>query len=171
MTRPLEYAQTLLECLRDAIDARPYPIPEEKVCLRFGEVVNPTLGTNEDECCSGLAWVRVVDIEGIRADLDGVSAGLCTKTERRLTLEIGTVRCIPPGDLSAGPTCAQWTEAATKMDSDHAAMEAALCCFNTELRQLRGTQAWAPGQYVPGGPDGNCITGAMTVIIDYSCGC
>lgn len=171
MTRPVDYAETLLECLRTAIHASPYDIPDEKICLRFGEVVNPTLGTGEDECCTGLAWVRVAGIEPLRADPDNTEYGLCATGARRLTLEIGTARCIPVGTMQAGPTCDQWTEAALKMDSDQACIERALCCLGDQLDTLRGTEAAVPGEYLPGGPDGNCITGAMTVTIDYSCGC
>lgn len=167
MTRPVEYAQVLLQCLGEQLDAGPYPVPAEKVCLRFGDRVNPTLGTGEDECCTGLAWVRVASDDAL-ADPDDASP--CVDTARRLTLELGTARCIPFGSVSAGPSCAAWTEAALKMDSDHAAMQAALCCALDAFRD-QGAYQVVPGSYTPAGPDGNCISGTLTVTIDYDCGC
>lgn len=169
--RPIQRAQQLLECLRTEIQAGPYPIADENVCLRFGNQVNPTLGTLTDECCAGLAWVRVETIEGL-SDPSAPDFNVCLSAERRLTLELGTARCIPFGTTEAGPTCDQWTEAALKMDADHAAMEAALCCF----REVVQAQPFAPdvisvGAYEPFGPDGNCISGTLLITLDYSCGC
>jgi hypothetical protein len=168
VTRPIEFAQILLQCLGEQIDAGPYPIPDEKVCLRFGDRVNPTLGTSEDECCTGLAWVRVAGVDSL-ADPDG--PGNCISTARRITLEMGTARCIPFGTVGAGPSCAAWTEAALRMDSDQGAMEAAICCATESFNQLPYEPRTVPGTYIPAGPDGNCLTGTMTVTIDYDCGC
>lgn len=169
--RPIARAQQLLECLRTAVQDGPYPIADEHVCLRFGNQVNPTLGTLTDECCTGLAWVRVVTVEGLRDPSDPLYNN-CLSSERRLTLELGTARCMPFGTTEAGPTCDQWTEAALKMDADHAAMEQALCCF----RDVVENAPFAPsvisvGTYEPFGPDGGCISGTLQITLDYSCAC
>jgi hypothetical protein len=169
--RPIARAQQLLECLREAVQDGPAPIADEYVCLRFGNQVNPTLGTLTDECCTGLAWVRVVQVDGL-ADPSAPDYNACLFSERRLTLEMGTARCIPYGTVEAGPTCDQWTAAALEMDADHAAMEEALCCF----REVVAGQPYAPdvisvGTYEPFGPDGNCISGTLQITLDYSCAC
>lgn len=168
MTRPAEFAQILLQCLNEQIEASAFPIPEEKVCLRFGDRVNPTLGTGEDECCTGLAWVRVASVDSL-ADPDG--EGNCVSTARRITLELGTARCVPFGDVSKGPTCDAWTAVALKMDSDHGAMEAAICCASEAFSVLAYDPRTVPGTYTPSGPDGNCVSGTLTMTIDYDCGC
>jgi hypothetical protein len=170
VTRPVEFAQILLQCLGEALDAGPYPIPPEKVCLRFGSEVNPTLGTTEDECCTGLAWARVAGIQSL-ADLTDPDMGNCVSTRRLITIELGTARCIPFGTVQAGPSCDAWTEVALKMDSDHGAMEAAVCCASQALDDLPYSPTITPGEYTPGGPDGNCVTGTLTVTISYDCGC
>ena len=170
MTTPGEFSQIFMECLRTAITAGPYPIPQEKICLRFGERVNPTMGTSEDECCTGLAWVRIASVEGL-VDPSDPNFGNCVPTLRRLTLELGTARCIPFGSVAAGPTCDQWTEAALKMDADLSAIESALCCASDQVEDLNGGTRVVPGLYEPFGPDGNCITGTMLVTLDYDCGC
>lgn len=170
MTRPVEFAQILLQCLGEQIAAGPFPIPDEKVCLRFGERVDPTLGTSEDECCTGLAWVRVASVDSL-ADPDGPGTGNCVNSARRITLEMGTARCIPFGTVGAGPSCAAWTEVALKMDSDQLAMETAICCATEAFNGLPYGPVSVPGSYLPEGPDGNCVKGVMTMIIDYDCGC
>lgn len=171
MTRPVEFAQLLLQCLREQIDASAFPIPGDKICLRFGQEVNPSLGTQTDECCTGLAWVRVASVLPL-ADPDDPGVGNCPITSsRRLTLEMGTARCISQGTLQAPTTCDQWTEAALKMDSDHAAMEAAICCLASMASDLWSDPRIFPGEYTPTGPDGNCIGGTLLVTIDYDCGC
>lgn len=168
MTRPVEYAQLVLGCLNDAITAGPFPIPQEKICLRFGEIVNPTTGTGEDECCTGLAWVRVA---GDVSLVDPDDPNRCFGPSRRLVLELGTARCIPFGTVQAGPTCAQWTTAALTMDSDHAAMEQAVCCFRDLVSSMPFVERVRAGDYEPLGPDGNCIRGTLLMTIDYDCGC
>lgn len=170
--RPVERAQQLLECLRESLAAGPFPIADEYVCLRFGNQVNPAIGTLVDECCTGLAWVRVAQVDGIRNDADDPTYNTCLNHERRLTLELGTARCIPFGDVQQGPTCSQWTEAALKMDADQGAMEAAVCCF----RELVSASPFPPyaivvGTYEPFGPDGNCISGTLQITMDLSCAC
>lgn len=167
--RPVEYAQILLTCLAEQIAAGPYPIASEHVCLRFGQEVRPSLGTQTDECCTGLAWVRVVEVDPIGTP-DDIGANNCPITSgRRVLLEMGTARCIPTGTTQAPTTCDQWTEAALKMDADHAAMEAALCCFRDAVDDI--VENVYPGIYNPLGPDGNCILGTLGVSIDYDCGC
>ena len=85
---------------------------------------------------------------------------------------MGTARCIPYGSVQRPTSCDEWTEAALKMDADHAAMEEALCCFRAAVAAM----PFAPYgivalDYQPSGPDGNCITGRMQITIDYTCGC
>ena len=158
-------AQTLLDCLETALNTRANP--PARMMLRAGEVVTPLLGTSEDECCDGLAWVRIA---GTQPRTSFNQVGECVGTGRRLTLEMGVVRCAPSADASSVPTEAQWTNAALQLDSDHDAMEAALCC-------LAAAEDWdtvpvlgADG-YRPTGVDGNCIGGIMTVELEVDCGC
>lgn len=168
MTTPGQYAQIVLSCLNEAITAGPFPIPQEKICLRFGERVNPTTGTSEDECCTGLAWVRVASIESL---VDPDDPNRCFGPSQRIQLELGTARCIPFGTVGAGPTCEQWTEATLKMDSDQQAMEAAVCCAAEAINEMPFINGVRIGEYQPFGPDGNCILGTLQMTIDQDCGC
>ena len=170
MPTPHEYAQIVLACLNTQITDGPFPIPGEKICLRFGERVDPTIGTAEDECCTGLAWVRVASVDN-RVDPD--DPGQCIHLLQRLTLELGTARCIAFGDTQRGATCDQWTEAALKMDSDFMAMQAAVCCARAAMVGVQPELAdrVRQGRYEPFGPDGNCLRGTMQMTIDYDCGC
>ena len=170
MTRPIEYAQILLQCLTEQLDAGPNPIAHEHVCLRFGAQVDPMLGTQTDECCTGLAWVRVANVTSL-VTADDENFNPCVSTLRRLTLEIGTVRCVEWGTVQYPTSCDAWTAAALKMDADHAAMEAAICCLTETLAGTMGNPVVVPGEYEPTGPDGTCIKGTLTVTIDYDCGC
>lgn len=171
--RPVENAQILLACLKAELDDGPNPIADEHVCLRYGQEVRPSLGGGTDECCTGLAWTRVAGVGGIRNDPDDpLSAAVCINSERRLTLELGTARCISQGTTQAPTTCEEWTVAALKMDADHAAMEAAVCCFRDQVAAMPfAPQSITVGDYQPAGPDGNCILGTLQITLDYSCGC
>lgn len=167
MTVYMDAAQELLECYRAALQDPefPEPPPDEKICLRHGESVAPLLGTMEDECCTGLAWVRIVDVEPFR---DDTPAG-CLSSERRVTLEMGSAHCLPWGTVEAPATCAQWTAVALKADAYHGAMEAALCCVVPILSAFSWVDNVTAGLYEPTGPDGNCIGGTMRVTVDTNC--
>lgn len=162
----MEHAAVLLDCYTTALEARPN-VPGV-ISLRHGEEVFPLLGTQTDECCTGLAWVRIVTVEGrfTREDLNA----RCLAASRVVTLEMGIARCMPWGTVETPPTADQWNTVALQQDEDHHAMEAALCCAWDSLSGGGAFPARA-GLYEPTGPDGNCIGGAMQVVIETDCGC
>lgn len=169
MTNAIVIAQELLACLQTELVASPYPIAPEHVMMRAGAEVTPLLGTNRDECCEGLGWVRIASITGVHdvGDLSNVS---CFSQERTLVLELGVVRCAPTSDVSSVPTEAQWLDAALKLDSDQGDMEAAICCAFSDLEGSAAEEV-SVGEYRPLGVDGNCIGGTMLVNIRMSACC
>jgi len=166
MTIHMDHALTLLECYRTALIAN--GDEPATICLRHGEFVNPSLGSQVDECCNGLAWVRIVTVDPLRTRDDPLVK--CFHTERITTLEMGIVRCLPFGTVQAPPTCDQWTAIAIQADEDHGAMETALCCAYNDLSD-GGFRTVRAGTYEPTGPDGNCIGGRQQVVIETDCGC
>lgn len=163
MTNAIVVAQELLSCLQMTLAAGPQPIPTEHVMLRAGSEVTPLVGTQRDECCEGLGWVRIQSVSGVRQIGDTLNVA-CFEAERDLTLELGVVRCAPSADSSTVPSAAQWMAAALQLDADMGAMEAAICCA---FRDLEGSAAEevSVGEYRPLGVDGNCLGGTMTVTI------
>lgn len=169
MTIAMAYAQELLTCLSTALNASPNPPPEENICLRAGDHVSPMLSTNRDECCEGLAWVRIVRTDA-RYGPDDFNTR-CVNHLRRTVLEMGVVRCMPTPGAGEIVSCAQWTAVALQMDADHSAMEAALCCLKPILATGLGDPDLSPGDYEPRGPDANCIGGTLTLTIEHACAC
>lgn len=169
MTNAIQLAQELLVCLEDALQTGPNPPPLNKIMLRAGSEVTPLLGTGTDECCTGLGWVRIASISGVRTlgERDNVS---CFSQERTLTLEMGVARCAPSSDISDVPTEDDWMAVALQLDADQGAMEAAICCAFGELDGLAAEEV-AVGDYLPFGVDGNCIGGTMQVLIRMSACC
>lgn len=163
MTHAMTMAQSLLACLEAALLAGPNPPPASKVMLRAGAEVTPLLGTGTDECCTGLGWVRIARVSGVRAlgDRENVS---CFQQERDVVLEMGVARCAPSAPVSGVPTEDQWTAVALQLDADHEAMEAAVCCAFGDVDDLPAEEV-AVGAYEPFGVDGNCIGGTMTVTL------
>lgn len=165
MTVHMEAAQSLLACYESALAATAQP--PAKVGLRHGAEVVPQLGTQEDECCSGLAWVRIVSVENISAEDPNA---VCVGSQRRLTLEMGAVSCLGFGTVENPLSADAWTDVALLQDAYHGAMEAALCCAYEDLATVLGVHAYA-GPYEPTGPDGNCVGAVMQVIVETDCGC
>lgn len=166
MTRALEYAVTLLDCLTAAYEEVEPEFRPGQICLRHGTQGIPLLGTGADECCNGLAWVRVATVEPRYDRNESVAA--CFPSTEVITLEIGAVFCMPWGSVQAPPTCDQWTQVAVRADSDRGAMKAAVCCARGIIAPEYTMLAQ---QYLPYGPDGNCIGGTMTITVEADCGC
>ena len=161
----MDLAQILLGCLETQLQApHPWPVPADRVMLRAGEQVIPLASTSTDECCTGLGYVRIAGVQGVRDVTDRMAASGCFMAERLLTLELGVYRCIPMPDANEIVTAEQWSEAALKLDADRQAMEAAICCAFGDPEQLRIGPV-AVGLYEPIGPDANCIGGRTTVNI------
>lgn len=169
MTNAIVLAQELLACLETALLAGPNPPPANKVMLRAGSEVTPLLGTSTDECCTGLGWVRIAGISGVKqlGEADNVS---CFAQERMLTLEMGTARCAPSAPVSGVPTEDQWLATALQLDADQGAMEAAICCAFGDIEGSAAEEV-AVGPYEPFGVDGNCIGGTMQVFIRMTACC
>lgn len=163
MTHAMTLAQELLTCLETSLAAGPNPIDPAYVMMRAGRETTPLLGTNDDECCRGLGWVRIARVSGVRVlgELDNV---VCFQQERTVTLELGVVRCAPSAPTTGVPTEDQWLEAALQLDADNGAMEAAVCCAFGDLEGSPAEEV-AVGDYEPLGVDGNCIGGTMTVTL------
>lgn len=169
---PFEIADALRACLDGA-----YEDDEGKpaeICHRPGDQAPLSAGLSQDECCSGLAWVRIARIDPVVEPLDSenVDYNPCNTTGRRITFELGAARCNPFGDANKGPTCEQWTALALRMDMDASAMRRAVCCFQNEIvddyepgvpyRALSG--AWEPIE-----SSGACAGGIMTVVVWINC--
>lgn len=171
LIRPL--AQTLRDCLESELAGRPLPLPSERVQIRFGAEIFPDRSRPEDECCPGIAWVRPV-LSSPRFTEDDVAAQ-CVQSLRRSVLEMAVYRCMPTPGADALVTRNQWDSVFLQAESDHSAMEAALCCL-AEL--VRGDPQNFPGDpfvfasdWTPVGPDANCVGSTMQVIIEHGCAC
>jgi hypothetical protein len=162
-----DMAEALLLCLQAQYVGDPQAPAE--FCWVPGEAGRLwlTAGTAEDRCCSGFAWVRVVNLAP-QIPGEGELASPCGVTEWRLDLEAGVARCAPWGDETAGPTCAELAVAADRQARDAEAILKAICCLRPQVESERSQ----PTNGVPFGPDGRCIgwvAGVSVIIINCDC--
>lgn len=172
-------ASLLLSCLCDAVDAN--PDPPLRRSLRVGTEIAYDLGLVEDLCCQGLAYVSVGPgvVSGVASfpDEDQVrqAARPCPPPSWGYALMAGIIRCVPVGDINAGPTDAQWTQAALRDMDDAQALRAAACSFRDQLPLLPlmvGYSVTIDRQEVTE-PSGGCVERSQlfTVQIPYrECG-
>lgn len=170
---PFEIATALVVCLGVAYeddDERP-----AEICHRPGREAPLNWGTAQDECCTGLAWVRVATIEPVidPTTANNVDFNPCASGGSIVTLEMGVARCNPNGTKAAGPTCDQWTALAERMDLDAAAMRRAVCCaVDAVLGPDVGDRTVAHvrrGLWEPLDSSGGCAGGTMTVAVTLDC--
>lgn len=166
MTKALEYAEILRECLETEFALLDPDLRPARVEHRHGVEFIPLLGTGTDECCSGIAWVRIVSVEPRYERNEPVAA--CFPSSELITLELGSVFCMPWGTVQAPPTGDQWLQVVFRADSDRGVMKRALCCARG---QVDASYRMLGLNYLPYGPDGNCTGGTMTVQVEADCGC
>jgi hypothetical protein len=156
-------ALALLECYREQIADTINP--PAQVCMRAGAVVNFLLSMTEDECCGGLAWVRVAQVYPTSGE-DFPAADETPiqdwPNQWGVVLELGSARCVPVGTATHIPTCDQWTLVSSELAADAAAMRRAiLCCLRKEIPySLMSIGAWEPADI-----EGGCAAGTMTVTL------
>lgn len=163
----LDLADALLTCLEAALAANPNP--PARSCLRVGEEVRQDLSIYEDECCDGLAYVRIGQVyPSARFPEILEDPTNCAIDAWAVDLEMGVFRCAPTGDLTALATCEAWSAAATQVQYDAAAMRAAVACFRS---------AQTPGDdllvrpWLPLGPAGACTGGTQIVSASFMQSC
>lgn len=156
----LPVAQLLLDCFCEALATTPNP--PAKCCFRTGQQVSAGIALNEDECCNGLAWVRVVsDFPSARQfpEQDTEPIGGCPPEWLAVIFELGVLRCVPEGTLQNLPTCEQETAVFTDVMHDNAAMRAAFCCL------AGGFDTKVLGVWEPLATEGGCTGGTRIVTV------
>lgn len=156
-------ARELLECFDQEL--MKVENPPLYVQLRPGTVVDHLLSTSEDECCSGLAWVRPSSFfpsSTIFPNQDTVPQpkGVIAWA---ITLELGTVRCAPTPDENSIPTGDEWDAVTQAVMDDAAAMRRALCCF-IDAKPGRAKNV-LPGTWQPLSVQGGCVGSILPVTI------
>lgn len=167
---PFEVAGALVACLEVVFDGDA-GAPGE-ICHRPGDQVPLSIGLTQNECCTGLAWVRVQQIDPVIDPVTMTSPDFnpCDTSGRLVTLELGVARCNPFGTDNAGPTCEQWTELAARIDLDAAAMRRAVCCASSALvTDSSAVERILPGSWTPLESSGGCAGGSMTVTVLIEC--
>jgi hypothetical protein len=164
-------AQELLACF--AANLAELDDPPTYVQLRLGQETGPLIGPNIDECCAGLAWVRIA---GIYPSWDSFPAAdntwtPCGPFAYAVVLEMGVAFCMPWSssdetlDNIDPPSAADWaTAAATQMVHQTLMRRTAACCF-------RPTQRRAVGEWSPLPIEGGCTGGKMLVTVSVMAPC
>lgn len=166
-TMVLPLAEDLLACLCEAVAEGPNP--PASCCLRPGTNVAQGVSEFEDECCEGLAWVRVVRVFPSGGDIGfpevNQATTACSPPSYGIELEMGIYRCAPTGDATNLPTCDEWTAATEQVLHDAASMRRAWCCF----RDNHANDAKLVNQWIPVNVQGGCTGGTISILIESYC--
>ena len=164
-------AISLLECLSDAVQLLDRPPAD--VMLRSGNLVNFLVGLSKNECCAGLAWVRVDQIvpsSGQNWPAQDLipQPRVCLPLRYAVNLEIGIVRCAPVASTTI-PSADEWNISAENVLDDFAAMQKAVCCFRDLLEP---GQMVLEGAWNPLAVQGMCVGGTLNVTASAApCNC
>lgn len=155
-------AADILACL--AVEMAKTPKPPAQVCIRVGDRVDLLISTTYDECCSGTAWVRLVNMypSDDFPDADR-SVAPCSVQRWALVFELGAARCAPVAEDSDVPSCADWLEAAADQFADMAALRRTVCCYEQSVRRERMVIISEGLQ--PQTTEGGCMSVTMEIIV------
>lgn len=156
-------ARELLACLD--LEISKVDSPPLYVQLRTGDVVDHLISTGEDECCSGLAWVRPAAFYPSSDTFPGQDEAPNPKGTLAwaVQLELGAIRCAPTPGPNRIPTGAEWDAVTQAVMDDAAAMRRAICCFMDAGRNR--AKNMLPGLWSPLSVQGGCVGGVMTVTL------
>lgn len=165
-------ATQLLACFEEQLST--LPVPPRYIQLRAGQDAGaPLLGPNIDECCAGLAWVRIVSIypswDSFPAEDNTWTP--CGPLAYAVVLEMGVSFCMPWSDSDEGldnwdpPSTADWATAFnTQMVHQTLMRRTAACCFLP-------TQRRAVGEWTPMPVEGGCLGGKLTLTVSVMAPC
>jgi len=164
-------AEELMACFVDQLST--LPVPPRYIQLRVGQETGPLIGANVDECCAGLAWIRIANIY---PSWDSFPAPdntwlPCGPLAYAVVLEMGVSFCMPWSDSGDSfdnidpPSSADWASAFnTQMVHQTLMRRTAACCF-------RPTQRRAVGEWTPLPVEGGCTGGKLLVTVSVMAPC
>lgn len=164
-------ATALLACLTAQMNE--LPSPPSKIEMRAGAESGPLIGPNVDECCAGLAWVRVASVYPSWDSFPAPDTTWlpCGPLAYAVVLEMGSAFCMPWANSDDSfenldpPSTADWAGAATTLMQHQTLMRrAAACCFAP-------TQRRAVGEWNPLSVEGGCLGGTLRVTVSVMAPC
>lgn len=133
--------------------------------------ISDGVGVVGDDCCDGLAWVRVATIQPTDASgatLSGIRNASIPVFGHSIILEAGTLRCSPTMDsLGRNVTPDDHTRAAQLAASDRQALRMALLCDFPADVIAANADGNTPSAWLPLNA-GGCGGGYMTTTIGTS---
>lgn len=171
-TTVMPVVEDALACLATEIAKVALPPTFVQVRTGISIVAGISADGKVDECCQGLAWVRVVGTaptEGSTAnDFPAPAGSIFRPGSLAITLELGCLRCGPyeGSDENALPSAAQHLAAVRAVQDDDAALRRAICCLASAPLGPDGQGydlVW--GDWAPIDSEANCIGGTRQVTI------
>src|ERR1041384_5337452 len=154
-------AEELLICLGTA--AADISAPPANQSLRAGAAIALDISQTQNECCDGLAWVRVGDefLSNVFPGEDGGLISSCGASSWEVELEAGIARCAATGDINSTPTYDDHYTLAVLLEEDAAAIRRAVCCFVAQWNaKMWKTSVSRLSKF---GPEGGCAGTIVTV--------
>lgn len=157
-------AEELLACFAEELAKVAHP--PASIGFRPGTVTDLLLSETENECCSGLAWVRIAAIYPSSTsfplqDEEPLKTGVLRWA---IDLEMGVARCAPTPGPTMLPTNAQWEEVVRNVMDDAAAMRRAVCCY-IAMDPIPRKGIVLPHDWQPIETQGGCAGGTMLVTV------
>ncbi len=154
-------AEALMTCL--ANEAAGSPNPPGTVSYRLGVTGEPLAGTIIDECCNGLAYLRIGAMQPSWSTPSPNNVSIRCGMAWAIEMEIGIWRCVPIGTAEVPPSPADWLVAQNQMFDDMLTLRAVACCFVKQRDP--GSVLYAEAS-PKDDPEGGCFGVSLTMSVD-----
>lgn len=167
-TTLLPIANAFLDCLQTELLLN--PDPPANFCLQVANQMIHDVDAQialDKVCCPGYAYVRIGSVfPSTDFPTPDPRNDKCLSLARAAEFTAGVVRCIPGMGSTSGPTCADWTTAATHDANDIDALFKAVCCLTEtpEFRAVRGRRFAIQASTVEQTAD--CIERQLLLLVD-----
>lgn len=156
-------ARELLGCY--AQELAKLEVPPQHIGLRPGTTVDFLMSTSQNECCEGLAWIRLAQFFPSSTVFPAQDEVVPPKgvAAWAVVLEMGIVQCAPTPDQNSIPSDADWDDVVQSVMDAGAAMRRAICCF---IDAVPGrAKNVVPGIWQPVAVQGGCVGGILPVTV------
>ncbi len=144
-------------------------------CYRVGTEIAHDAGQFEDLCCEGLAYVTLGDTyfssdSFPEADIVRQASQVCAPTTWAQVFQVGIIRCVPVGDLGAGPSCTEWDAAFRQNVIDTKVLREVACCMRNFVANNNDKflgMSLVIDRQLQGNPQGGCIERTMKITAQF----
>lgn len=171
MSELVDYITLVTSCYQSAIATMPIDQQPEHLQVRAGIQAMPDISQFQDECCEGLAYIRIMrtypSADFPTPDAEPITP--CGPYSLAVETELGLYRCFHVGTAEEVVGDVFQTAAGLQEAADYGYLYKAMCCVNTALEGMFRTRSVVFSDWAPFEVQGGCFGSRIQFITQLEC--